>query len=484
MRDSYTELRTEYYSALQGNITLNAATVNVYDVVKADEDTPYIYFADFEFREESCKDDFSGIAEVTLMVITKYTNAVGGSKDSDNIGNQILQLIHNDSYLSSTNFRLATNKLLENSTEKVFTKTGTQIVKTIRIEHYVEQVGGDLVAITDLAAIRFSTSQINLSWSRVTGNAGYKIERSLDCKTWTLIGTNATDLELAIDTGLTADTIYHYRVRAIDSSGGSGWSNIASAETTTLTASCADGNVQNTDLSYLATVASGGNLTLPDITFTDYDGSTSSVPAVKNVTATQQSGIAYNRPISSGQETSYRTGDDKDQRTEYTGPDIPEFYAILDYNSATSWLTLENNNAFGNKNRFTDEAGGQDYNNDYAIDHHTGLGWYLIEQRGGDAADNWNNKIDDALASTAYVFSDWRLPNIKEYDSVLGHETGRVGLNYSPFSYSVSATLVSSTTDGVNTANCMAISNSNLEVDRFGKTVNFGRYFICRNHYT
>lgn len=50
---------------------------------------------------------------------------------------------------------------------------------------------------------------------------------------------------------------------------------------------CAAATVENNDQSYQTTVASGGLLTLPDITFTDSDGSSSSVPSVQDITATQ-----------------------------------------------------------------------------------------------------------------------------------------------------------------------------------------------------
>jgi hypothetical protein len=49
---------------------------------------------------------------------------------------------------------------------------------------------------------------------------------------------------------------------------------------------CDDSTVENSDLSYTATVASGGTLVLPDITVTDSDGSTFTQPAVTNVVCT------------------------------------------------------------------------------------------------------------------------------------------------------------------------------------------------------
>jgi hypothetical protein len=49
-----------------------------------------------------------------------------------------------------------------------------------------------------------------------------------------------------------------------------------------------DATVANSDASYSATVAAEGSLVLPDITFTDSDGTTSSVPSVQNLTCTPQ----------------------------------------------------------------------------------------------------------------------------------------------------------------------------------------------------
>jgi hypothetical protein len=49
---------------------------------------------------------------------------------------------------------------------------------------------------------------------------------------------------------------------------------------------CDDATVENSDLSYTATVSSGDTLVLPDITVTDSDGSTFTQPAVTNVVCT------------------------------------------------------------------------------------------------------------------------------------------------------------------------------------------------------
>ena len=429
MIDSYNELREEYYTALQGSITLNAATVNVYDVVKADEDTPFIYFADFDFKEDSCKDNFNGVATITLMVITKYTNAVGGSADSDNIGSQILKLLHNDTYFTSDNFRVVTNKLIDNSTDKVPTKTGTRIVKTIVLEHYLAQISGDLTRVTDLTAADNGATQIDLTWSRVTGNAGYRVEYTNNIDNgWSLLVTNATDTESYSHTGVTTDLIYYYRVRAFDSSGGSGWSNIVAERT-----------------------EAGG---------------------------ISASGIAYQRPQLTGQTTSYRTGDDgwhlANGTYDYTPPIYPISYAELD-----TFKTLISNNAFGNKNRFTDENGLQVFGGGYIIDHYTGLG--IAQARGFGS---WDDMIDQ---TNSYVhplgFSDFRIANAQEIASI--YDTENFGFNYSPLTiyWVYSANYYhSSTTEKFNTNNVYKANREHLAYAIAKASSSFG--LRVRNHYT
>jgi hypothetical protein len=68
-----------------------------------------------------------------------------------------------------------------------------------------------------------------------------------------------------------------------------------------------DSNIQNTDGSYTVNVKAEDSLVLPDITFTDSDGSTSSVPSVQNITCTpspdatvENSDASYTTTVASG----------------------------------------------------------------------------------------------------------------------------------------------------------------------------------------
>ncbi len=66
----------------------------------------------------------------------------------------------------------------------------------------------------------------------MTGESGYKIERSADGATgWTQIGTTLADQTSYSDMGLAASTQYFYRVRATNAAGDSDYSNISSDTT-------------------------------------------------------------------------------------------------------------------------------------------------------------------------------------------------------------------------------------------------------------
>lgn len=88
---------------------------------------------------------------------------------------------------------------------------------------------------TGLTATPVSSSQINLSWTASTDNVGvtgYRVERcqGSSCTNFVQIATpNGTSYS---NTGLSRNTTYRYRVRAVDAAGNlSGYSAIASAKT-------------------------------------------------------------------------------------------------------------------------------------------------------------------------------------------------------------------------------------------------------------
>jgi hypothetical protein len=191
------------------------------------------------------------------------------------------------------------------------------------------------------------------------------------------------------------------------------------------------------------------------------------------------SGIAYQRPLLTGQTASYRTGDDAWQLAnntyDYTPPAYPVSYAQLD-----TFTTLISNNAFGNKNRFTDENGLQVYGSTYIIDHLTGLGWSTSRTYG-----NWNDAIDTAAAYLGGTsgYSDYRTPNTAEMESIFKGDSA--GLNYAPFStfWVTSANYYHSST--TNTRVATENYKSNRDDRGLAQLKTSGAYGCrVRNHYT
>lgn len=83
-----------------------------------------------------------------------------------------------------------------------------------------------------LVAQAVSTSAINLTWSNVADELGYRIERSLNGSSgWQDIGSTQPDITSFQDQGLAAGTTYFYRVLAFNGGGPSPYSNIANATT-------------------------------------------------------------------------------------------------------------------------------------------------------------------------------------------------------------------------------------------------------------
>ena len=92
-------------------------------------------------------------------------------------------------------------------------------------------------APSNLTATAISTSQINLSWNDNSSNEStFRIERSTNGgSTWSTLTTTGSNTTSFSNTGLSASTTYHYRVRAENTSGNSAYTNIANATTHAVT---------------------------------------------------------------------------------------------------------------------------------------------------------------------------------------------------------------------------------------------------------
>jgi fibronectin type 3 domain-containing protein len=86
---------------------------------------------------------------------------------------------------------------------------------------------------TALIAVAASSSEIDLTWTDVSSETGYRVERSTDGMSWNAVATTGQDITAYSDTGLSATTTYYYRVFATNAGGDSPASDVVSATTQT-----------------------------------------------------------------------------------------------------------------------------------------------------------------------------------------------------------------------------------------------------------
>lgn len=142
--------------------------------------------------------------------------------------------------------------------------------------------------------------------------------------------------------------------------------------------------------------------------------------------------IIYNRSmLYNAVDTSYIINDDGYLNSinyfkQENIPLNPISYAMLDPDSGANQNKLIDNNYYGNKDRYTDIFGGQNYqdNNDYMIDHLTGIGWYLpiFFTPGGTAFTDYISTVIPSWERAGY--SDWKVPTAKALQSIITISSG------------------------------------------------------------
>ncbi|MFM1769526.1 MAG: hypothetical protein RJA22_2055 [Verrucomicrobiota bacterium] len=89
---------------------------------------------------------------------------------------------------------------------------------------------GPPAAPSSLAATALVKRKIRLNWTdNATNESGFRIERSANGGAWTQVATLKANTSTWTQSSLTAGVTYAYRVRSYNSSGNSGYSNVASA---------------------------------------------------------------------------------------------------------------------------------------------------------------------------------------------------------------------------------------------------------------
>jgi titin len=165
---------------------------------------------------------------------------------------------------------------------------------------------------TALNAAVLSSEQINLTWTDNSNNeTGFKIERSNDGVAYTEIQTVSSGVTSFQNSGLTQGTLYYYRVRAYNSLGNSGYSNVVSA--TTLP------SLPTTPSTLVATVISSQQI---DLTWTDNSSNETGFRIERS-----NDGVSYTeiQTVSAGVTSFQNTG---------LTPNTQYFYRVRAYNAA------------------------------------------------------------------------------------------------------------------------------------------------------
>ena len=192
----------------------------------------------------------------------------------------------------------------------------------------------------------------------------------------------------------------------------------------------ADGTYKNSDSSFVRLIGGGDTFTAPDIAITEVDGSIVPIPANQNYVCGSAGGSTiYNRPSPPwGNMTS---GYLYDEGWQYQNGTYTTGYAQssgqvqeLD-NTDLSRLTLKYDSTFANKNRYTDESGGQVFNN-LLIDNLHGLMF-----RRDPVNEEWSTGLTTAATTTYEGFSDWRVVSMTEINTIVSANT--YPMNYSPY---------------------------------------------------
>jgi hypothetical protein len=164
------------------------------------------------------------VADPTLRVTQEYLEALGaGPAPAFRVTQTYLEVLGSPPVPEVRVSRVALATLVE------ATNVDARVSR-VALAALVEELALPDAPVLTVGATTAST--VDLSWTNVADETGYRIERSLDgVGGWVDLGDEAADATTFTDTGLTCETEYFYRVFAFSADGDSPASNVDSGTT-------------------------------------------------------------------------------------------------------------------------------------------------------------------------------------------------------------------------------------------------------------
>ena len=144
MRDAINILKVKYYAALNGNVTINSATVPIYDGMAPDDAaTPYIVLGDTTDVDESDKTHDGHNVTILVDCVDSAQGKGIDTTDINSMADQVLQQVRtrSASYLDlSSTFKMVTANLVLNQSLIEQSESQKYIRRLIRIRHLIYEV--------------------------------------------------------------------------------------------------------------------------------------------------------------------------------------------------------------------------------------------------------------------------------------------------------------------------------------------------------
>jgi len=144
MNEAMHHIRAKIYTALNGNITLNSATVSVFNRVPTNNATPYIWIYSLSTNEIDQNNSSYNMECITrIECVTKFQSDIGGDLDSNLLVNSVVSLLRTRSSgyfnLSANNFNVYGSEIESINYIQEDANDGTYIKGIIELKNKVEQ---------------------------------------------------------------------------------------------------------------------------------------------------------------------------------------------------------------------------------------------------------------------------------------------------------------------------------------------------------